>query len=149
MGCAANVRLMFVLCVAACAACATPSAPDFSGRWKPVNYFPASVQEIPLRQAYVFYPSPTDRTLKLMLERWSLDSSMTLRYLHPSDFTLHHGVAGLRTGNIVQAAVALNQAYLVHGVEIAVEGSQIVVRQVGADVPLASTPSGLGTPSVP
>ncbi len=149
MGCTASVRLMFVLCAAACAGCATRPAPDIPGRWKPVNHFAESVQEIPLHQAYVFYPSPMDRTLKNMLERWSLDSSMTLRYLHPSDFTLHGSVAGMRTGNLAEATRALNGIYSRYGVSIAVEGGQILVRQVAARGPSAVTPAGLEASNVP
>jgi hypothetical protein len=140
---------MFVLCAAACAGCATRPAPDIPGRWKPVNHFAESVQEIPLHQSYVFYPSPMDGTLKNMLERWSLDSSMTLRYLHPSDFTLHGSVAGMRTGNLAEATHALNGIYSRHGVAIALEGDQIMVRQAGAKGPLAKTPAAMRATKVP
>ncbi len=117
-----------VLSMAAMTACATRPAPDFGGRWKPVNRYAQEPQEIPLQQAYAFYPSPMDGTLKNMLERWSRDSKMSLSYLHASDFTLHAGVADIRTSDLQQAAAQLSSAYAMQGVSVAVEGNQIVVR---------------------
>lgn len=149
MGYTDSVRLMLILCAAACAACATRPAPDISGRWKPVNHFAGSVQEIPLYQAYMFYPAPMDGTLKNMLERWSTDSSMTLRYLHPSDFTLHGSIGGMRTGNLADATDALNAVYAPYGVAINIEGGHILVQQVGADVPLATNVAGLEASKLP
>jgi len=80
-------------------ACGTTPPPEFKGRWRPVNHFAAVPQEIPLQQAYAFYASPMDGTLKHMLERWARDAHMTLDYRHPSDYTLVAPVADVRTGN--------------------------------------------------
>lgn len=149
MGCTASVRFLLLAFVAGCAGCATRPAPDISGRWKPVNHFAQSVQEIPLHQSYVFYPSPMDRTLKNMLERWAVDSSTPLRYLHPSDFTLHGRVAAVRTGSLAEAIRALNAVYLDHGVAIALEDGQIMVTQAGTRMPLAAGSAGVGNPTAP
>ena len=89
-------------------ACASRPAPDLAGRWKPINRYAVTPQEIPLYQSYVFFVSPLDGTLKNTLERWSKDSKMTLSYLHPSDFTLHAQVAGIRTSNLQDALKQLS-----------------------------------------
>ena len=86
-------RWFLLLLVIGLLSCATRPAPDFGGRWKGVNRYAASTEEIPLSSAYLFHASPMDGTLKAMLTRWSKDSKMTLSYLHPSDFTLHEPVA--------------------------------------------------------
>ncbi|WP_460761857.1 hypothetical protein [Lysobacter fragariae] len=127
---------MLLLCVALLSACATRPAPDFGGRWKEVNRYAEQPREIPLYQAYTFYPSPMDGTLRNMLVRWAKDSKMMLSYLHPSDFTLHSAVASIHTGNVTDAATQLTTAYAAQGVSVAVEGNQIVVR---AAAPAASS----------
>ncbi len=68
----AFIAKMSIAAVAALmvAGCATKSAPDFGGRWKPVNRFAATTTEIPLYSSYVYQASPMDGTLKAMLERW-------------------------------------------------------------------------------
>ena len=108
--------------------CASRPAPDFGGRWKPINHFAAEPNEIPLQKTYVFYPSPMDGTLKTMLERWALDSQMPLSYLHPSDFTLHQAVAQIHTTSVQDAVAQLSNAYAAQGVSVTVENGQIVVR---------------------
>ncbi len=113
--------------------CASRPAPDFGGRWKPVNHFAAVPDEIPLQKTYVYYPSPMDGTLKTMLERWAQDSQMPLSYLHPSDFTLHQAVAQIHTTSVQDAVAQLSSAYSAQGVSVTVENGQIVVR--------AATPS--------
>ncbi|QNP40881.1 hypothetical protein [Lysobacter solisilvae (ex Woo and Kim 2020)] len=128
------------------AACATRPAPEFGGRWKPVNHYAEEPQEIPLQQAYAFYPSPMDGTLKSMLTRWARDSKMALSYLHPSDFTLHAGVADIRTSDLQQAAAQLSTAYAAQGVAVAVEGNQIVVRNAAT---ATAAPSTDGIPASP
>lgn len=75
------------------AGCATKSAPDFGGRWKPVNRFAVATTEIPLYSSYVYQASPMDGTLKAMLERWAKDSGRTLDYRLNSDFTLYGAVS--------------------------------------------------------
>jgi len=119
---------LLTVLMAATAGCATKPAPEYGGRWKAVNHYAEAPQEIPLYQAYLFYPSPMDGTLKTMLERWARDSKMTLSYLHASDFTLHAAVAQIRTNDLQEAVSQLSAAYAVQGVSVATEGNQIVVR---------------------
>ncbi|WP_207780926.1 hypothetical protein [Cognatiluteimonas telluris] len=132
-----------VICSVLSAGCATHSAPGISGQWKPVNRFPASTQPIPLHPAYLFYAAPTDRTLKTMLERWALDSGMSLDYLHPSDFTLYQPVADIRAVDLGQALDALNALYAASGVRISLRGNAIVVDPLAAAQ--AADPSGQTT----
>lgn len=110
------------------AACGTSPAPAFKGRWQPVNHFPSTTQAIPLDQAYAFYASPMDGTLKQMLARWAKDSDMALSYQHTADFTLHAQVARIRTGNLAEALVLLKAAYAAQRLDITTERGQIIVR---------------------
>lgn len=100
-----------ILLAVALAGCATRPAPDFGGRWKPVNRYSEAPNEIPLHQSYVFYPSPMDGTLKAMLTRWTQDSNMKLDYQHYSDFTLHQAVSQIHTTSLPDAISQLNSAY--------------------------------------
>lgn len=109
-------------------ACGTSPAPDFKGRWLPVNHFPSTAQIIPLDRSYVFYASPMDGTLRQMLARWAKDSDMGLSYQPDSDFTLHAQVAPIRTGNLAEALGLLEAAYAAQGLQINVEAGQIIVR---------------------
>ena len=113
-------------------ACGTTPAPDFKGKWRPVNRFADMPQELPLQQAYVYYAAPLDGTLKSMLERWARDSRMKLAYRHPSDFTLHAPVAQLRSGSLQDAAAELSRLYAPQGVSVSVQGDEIVVARAGS-----------------
>ena len=124
-------------------ACATSPAPDVAGRWKPVNRYAEVPQEIPLQQAYVFFVSPLDGTLKNTLARWARDSKMTLSYLHSSDFTLHSPVATIRTNSLRDALNQISAAYASQQVNVVAEENQIVVRIADG----AQTVSGASTPS--
>lgn len=108
--------------------CATQSAPDIKGRWVPVNGFSEKTEAIPLRRPYLFYASPTDKTLKTMLSRWSQDSNMTLTYLHPHDFTLHKPVTHIRTGDLQEAVSLLTRIYAEQQVSITASQKEIVVK---------------------
>lgn len=112
-----------------CAGCATPSAPEARGRWKPVNRFTEAPQAIPLQQSYIYQASPVDGTLKTMLTRWAKDSRLTLSYLHGNDYTLHAPVANIRTSSLEEAAAALSSAYADQGVQVVVERPRIIVSQ--------------------
>lgn len=114
------------------AGCAARPAPDIRGRWTPVNRYQSQTQEIPLRPAYAFYPTPMDRTLKGMLERWARDMRMGFAYEHPSDFTLHAPVSGLRTDDLHAALAQVNALYAAQRVLVAVESDRMVVRQTDA-----------------
>ncbi|TXI48622.1 MAG: hypothetical protein E6Q50_10020 [Lysobacter sp.] len=124
---------VFALTVAL-GACATRPAPDFGGRWKSVNRFAETTEAIPLQDAYLYYASPMDGTLKKMLERWAKDSNMQVDYRHPMDYTLYTAVAAVRTPSLQEAVSQLNAAYASQQVSIGVSGDQIVVRvSSGAD----------------
>ena len=116
------------------AGCATPDAPDFRGRWKPLNQFAETPQAIPLHPGYVYQASPVDGTLKGMLDRWARDSKLTLSYLHSNDYTLHAPVARIRTYDIQAAVAQVTSAYAGEGVGVSVEGSRIVVRPALGEV---------------
>ena len=137
-----SFRLFLALALVALATgCATRPAPDFGGRWKPVNRFSEETQAIPLQDTYVFYASPMDRTLKSMLERWAKDNDMTLTYRHPMDYTLYSGVAEIRTPSLQEAVSQLNTAYAAQQVTIAVSGSEIVVRVSSGNSAAPATPA--------
>lgn len=121
--------LFLPLVALALAGCATQPAPEFKGRWRAVNRFAESPQEIPLYQSYVFYASPLDATLKNMLARWAADSKMQLAYELSMDYTLYAPVADIRTADLQVAASRLSTIYAGQGVAVAVEGDRIVVRQ--------------------
>ncbi|MEQ1511247.1 MAG: TcpQ domain-containing protein [Lysobacteraceae bacterium] len=120
--------------------CATRPAPDFGGRWKTVNRFSEEPRAIPLQDAYLFYASPMDGTLKKMLERWAHDSDMTLTYRHPMDYTLYAAVADIRTPSLQEAVSQLNAAYASQQVSVGVSGGEIVVRISSGDASGATAP---------
>ncbi|KWV10784.1 MULTISPECIES: hypothetical protein [Xanthomonas translucens group] len=114
--------------VALLSACATRPAPDFRGRWKPVNRFSESTMEIPLYSSYVYQASPMDGTLKTMLERWARDSNMELAYSIQSDYTLYAPVAKINTTSIQQAVAELSVVYAQEGVTVSAAGNRILVQ---------------------
>ena len=117
-----------MLLAAALIGCGTTPAPDFGGRWKGVNRFSESPEAIPLQEAYLYYASPMDTTLKRMLERWAKDAEMEVDYRHPMDYTLYTAVASIRTPSLQEAVSQLNAAYAEQQVSIGISGDQIVVR---------------------
>ena len=120
--------------------CATRPAPDFGGRWKTVNRFSEETQAIPLQDAYLFYASPMDGTLKKMLERWAHDSDMVLTYRHPMDYTLYAAVADIRTPSLQEAVSQLKAAYASQQVSVGVSGGEIVVRISSGDASGTTAP---------
>lgn len=121
------------------AACATRPAPNFRGRWKPVNRLAETPVAIPLNQSYAYSVGAMDRTLKGLLTRWAQGSKRTLSYLHPNDYTLYTQVASVNTFSLEQAVAELNAAYAPYGVQITLEAGQITVRNAGS-VAAGSTP---------
>jgi hypothetical protein len=113
--------------------CATRPAPEISGRWKSLNRYPETTQEIPLSRAYVFSASPLDGTLKTMLERWARDCGKTLSWLPPSDFTLSAPVADIHTSELQDAVRRLNAIYSPQQLLIVIDGSQIAVGRAGSN----------------
>jgi Toxin co-regulated pilus biosynthesis protein Q len=126
--------------IVALSSCANRPAPDFGGRWKNVNRFSEETQAIPLQDAYLFYASPMDGTLKKMLERWAKDSDMVLTYRHPMDYTLYAAVADIRTPSLQEAVSQINAAYASQQVSVGVSGSEIVVRISSGDASGVSAP---------
>jgi len=128
------------------AGCATKPAPDFGGRWQPVNRFARTTMEIPLYTSYVYQASPMDGTLKTMLERWAKDSGMTLDYRLSSDYTLYGAVSTIGTTNPQQAVDAISAAYAGQGVRVSIVGSQIIVQPaVAATASAGSTDAASGS----
>ena len=131
------------------AGCGTPAAKDFGGSWTPVNHFQDQTTEIPLEQAYTFYASPMDGTLKTMLTRWSNDSGMVLSYQIMSDYTLYKPVAQIRTRDVRSAAAELNAIYAAEGVFITINDKQILVSAASMSKPDASETKPASTTAKP
>lgn len=110
------------------AGCATPSAPDYHGKWKPVNRYAATTTPIPLAKAYDFFATPMDSTLKTMLTRWAKDTGIQLSYNLGADYTLIAQAAQINTSNIHLAASQLNEIYAPQGISVAVSDWQITVQ---------------------
>ncbi|WP_305804920.1 TcpQ domain-containing protein [Stenotrophomonas sp. YIM B06876] len=135
VGVAAVVAMML-------AGCATTPAPDFGGRWKPVNRFANSTMEIPLYTNYVYQATPMDGTLKTMLERWAKDAGMTLDYRLSSDYTLYGAVSRIGTTNPQEAMTDVTAAYAMQGVSVSIVGNSIVVQAASSvAAPTASSAS--------
>lgn len=129
-----------LLAATALAGCASSAAPDFGGRWQPVNRFASAPQEIPLHAAYRYRATPLDRTLKTLLERWAADSGLQLDYRLASDFTLHLAVAGIDSTDLQQALAELGSAYAGQGVALAMAGGTI---SAGRAAPAAAAAKSL------
>lgn len=123
-----RARWILLPCLLAiCAGCAS-HAPDYRGKWRPLNRLADEPQEIPLRTAYVFAASPRDSTLRGLLGRWVRDNRMTLSYLSNSDFTLYEPVGQIQTTDLGEALRQLSDAYSAQGIQLSVEAGQVVVR---------------------
>ncbi|MGV8958875.1 MAG: TcpQ domain-containing protein [Stenotrophomonas sp.] len=141
--------LLSKLCIAAVVTmtlvgCATTPAPDFGGRWKPVNRFASATMEIPLYTNYVYQATPMDGTLKSMLERWAKDAGMTLDYRLSSDYTLYGAVSRISTTNPQEAMTDVSAAYAMQGVSVSIVDNRIVVQ--AASSVAAPTASAVGAP---
>lgn len=128
--------------VALLSACATRPAPDFRGKWKPVNRFSESTMEIPLYSSYVYQAIPMDGTLKTMLERWAKDSNMQLSYGIQSDYTLYAPVAKINTTSIQQAVAELSVVYAQEGLSVTAAGNRILVQPSSS---VSGTPATSGS----
>jgi len=123
--------LLFYLSSLALAGCAS-HAPDFSGRWKPVNRLASSTTSIPLYQDYVYQVSPMDGTLKTLLERWARDTGLSLDYRLDRDYTLIAALTRISTTERSAALSELGRAYQAQGVHITTEGQQLRVQSATA-----------------
>lgn len=109
-------------------ACGTTPAPEFNGKWRPVNRFAQETQAIPLHAAYTYYATPLDATLKGLLTRWSADTRTGLSYQVGSDYTLHAPVSHIRAGSPGDAVAELDRLYAAQGIEVGFDGRSFVVR---------------------
>lgn len=109
-------------------ACTTTPAPEFGGKWRPVNRFADTAREIPLNPAYMYYALPMDGTLKGLLARWSKDTHSGLSYQLSSDYTLPAAVGQIRTADAGAALQQLAQVYAAQRIELTVEGGAITAR---------------------
>lgn len=121
-----------LLAMSLLSACGTPPAKDFGGKWKPVNRFQDTTSEIPLNQAYTYYASPMDETLRTMLRRWSKDSGLQFSYQLQSDFTLYKAVAQIHTTDVYAATQQLSTIYAAQGVAVTTDGREILVGAASA-----------------
>lgn len=128
-------------------ACAAPPPKDFGGKWKPVNRFQDTTSEIPLNQAYTFYASPMDETLRTMLRRWTKDSGLQFSYQLQSDYTLYKAVAQIHTTDVYAASQELSSIYAPQGVSVTTDGHEIRVSVASASNPApASATAPAATP---
>lgn len=109
-------------------ACQTTPAPDFGGKWRPVNRFADTTREIPLNPAYTYYALPMDGTLKGLLARWAKDTHAGLAYQLASDYTLPVAVAQIRTTDAASALEQLAQVYAAQRIELTVDNGAITAR---------------------
>ena len=129
-------------------ACAAPPPKDFGGKWKPVNRFQDTTSEIPLNQAYTYYASPMDETLRTMLRRWTKDSGLQFSYQLQSDYTLYKAVAQIHTSDVYAATQQLSSIYAAQGVSVTTDGREILVAVASASTGGAgSTTTPAATPS--
>ncbi|WP_103075567.1 hypothetical protein [Solilutibacter silvestris] len=109
-------------------ACTTTPAPEFGGKWRPVNRFADTAREIPLNPAYIYYALPMDGTLKGVLTRWAKDTHAGLAYQLSADYTLPAAVGQIRTADGAAALQQLAQVYAAQRIELAVENGAITAR---------------------
>lgn len=125
--CSFIFRTGLIIAAGALAACGTPPAKNFGGRWKAVNHFQAQPTEIPLVADYTYYAAPMDGTLKTMLVRWANDSGRELSYQLPFDVTLYTPVSSIHTTSIDSAAQQLTQIYTAQHVHVSATDQKILV----------------------
>ncbi|PXV59819.1 Toxin co-regulated pilus biosynthesis protein Q [Dyella jiangningensis] len=136
-----------LLAAASLAACGTPPAKDFGGRWKPVNHFQDAPSEIPLNQAYTYYAAPMDETLRTMLRRWTKDAGLQFSYQLQSDYTLYKAVTQIHTTDVYSATSELSSIYAAQGVSVTTDGHEIRVSaaRMSSSTGTTETPAS-GTP---
>src|SRR5690606_35618608 len=98
----------------------------------PANQYAATTEAIPLAVTHVYQASPMDATLYNLLTRWARDSGSELDYRHPSDFSLHQPVRGVRAHALADAPAQLAEAFHAQGVLMRLEGERLVVVARGA-----------------
>lgn len=150
------LRSCLLLAMTVLGACAAPPPKDFGGKWKPVNRFQDTTSEIPLNQAYTYYASPMDETLRTMVRRWAKDAGLQFSYQLQSDFTLYKAVAQIHTTDVYEATRQLSTIYAAEGVAVTTDGQQILVSaasasssHAGVAKQPAATPSSASSTATP
>jgi hypothetical protein len=112
--------------------CGTPRAPDYSGRWQPVNGYTQSVKELPLRRPYYFQALPVDLSLKELLARWGREGNANLVYQAAKDFSLSLDVAQIKAASLEEAVVRIDAIYRPYDIQVLLtpERQLIVVSSV-------------------
>lgn len=128
-----NVRTVLgaVVVMSLLAACGTKPAPDFRGRWRPINELDATPRPIPLQPVQRFFVLPADRTLKDVVERWAKESGRRAAYRAPTNFSVHIDAAKVSASTLETAAAQLANAYRAQGIQIVIEPRLIVVSAAG------------------
>lgn len=117
-------------------ACGTTPAPNYGGRWQPMDRLAPEATPILLQRHYVYYVAPVDNTLKGVLERWARDSGVPLDYSAAHDFTLHSVSGHVRADDLGTAVRMMQTAYQSYGLSIRFESGRIAVQAVAdASVP--------------
>jgi hypothetical protein len=125
----------FAAVVSVCvSACGIKPAPDFRGRWRPVNELDTTPRAIPLQPVQRFFVLPVDRTLKDVVERWAKESGRRAAYRAPTNFSVHIDAAKVSASTLETAAAQLADAYRSQAILISVEPRLIIVS-TGAAAP--------------
>ncbi len=106
----------------------TPKPKDFPSNWQAVNQLSDDIQAIPLFKRYTYTVMPIDGTLKNLLTRWAADSKLKLQYNHCLDFTLPKGAAKIKTVNLDQALMDLNELYMNQNIAIVRSGNLLIAE---------------------
>lgn len=120
-------KMACVLAVVALTACGTKPAPDFRGRWKPINTVDESPRPIPLQPVQRFVVSPADRSLKHVVQRWAEASGRRAAYRAPTDFSIHLDATKVSAATIETAVAQLSSAYAAEGIRVELQPALIVV----------------------
>ncbi len=108
--------------------CQTTPAPDFGGKWRPINHFDENTREIPLNPVYTYYALPMDGTLKGLLGRWAKDTHAGLSYQLASDYTLPVAAGRIRTTDAAEALRELGQAYAAQQIALTIDNGALTAR---------------------
>lgn len=116
--------------VSVAAGCHRQVAPDFHGRWRPLNQRPVQPHKIPLHPGIRFAVEASDRTLKTTLERWTVAAGYRLEYRHSYDYGLHAGTDGIDAATLAEGVALLDRAYRPQHISISTRGKAVVVGDV-------------------
>ncbi len=109
-------------------ACSAPQAPDFEGRWKPLNQFEKKIRVIPKTRPYAYEVIQLDTTLASVLERWALDSKVKFKSSCDSDYSLPTSITQLKAPTLEQGIKQVNDIYLQQGVQVGFNSAEGVLN---------------------